>query len=123
MSQLKTGLIFSIFCAMLQGCYMDNAEDLYGVDCGVANTPAESISFENDILPILETNCAISGCHAAGNGGGRIELISQQKVTSAIVNNDLKKRVVEGSMPPGGVLSTCDKESLILWIDHNFPTI
>jgi len=123
MKYVRLGLVLSGVVMLMQGCYMDNAEDLYGASCGIASIPAEAILFEEDIRPIIEANCSISGCHAEGNGTGRVELIDRQKVSAAIEFNDLKGRIVNRSMPLGGELSSCDEEALLLWIDHNFPTI
>ncbi|HET8963113.1 MAG TPA: hypothetical protein VFM99_04405 [Chitinophagales bacterium] len=57
-------LIAMLFFGMsfFQSCYYDNAEELLGTQtCDTA-----AISFSQDVVPILETNCY--ACHSLANG-------------------------------------------------------
>lgn len=57
-------LIYSITLSALHvACTNDNEEDLFGeMECGT-----EVVSFQQDIQPIINTNCAIPGCHVSGS--------------------------------------------------------
>jgi hypothetical protein len=59
-------LFLSISILGISGCYYDNEEDLYPN----TNLPCDSVSvsFKNDIDPILQAKCV--GCHNANNPGG-----------------------------------------------------
>lgn len=70
-----------------------------------------TLSFSKDIQPIINSNCAISGCH---NGSAKPNLTSYSNVkaeTSAI-----KSEVSSGSMPKGRTMSAADKDALLCWI-------
>ena len=59
----KILIVFSLVA--LLGCTSDNFEEFYNIndECSELGT-----SFQNDIQPIISTNCAISGCHVTGTG-------------------------------------------------------
>lgn len=107
-----------------EGCYYDNAKDLYPIDTIYVNDSLlDSTASYNyaDVQSILSTNCATSGCHAAGNGAGRQPLSTFNEVKTCIESFTLKTRVENGSMPPGGSMSTTDKNKLIDWINQGYP--
>lgn len=118
---IRNAMMLALVGVMLQSCYKDNGEDLYGLDGQCAEPATQTYYFSEDVQPVFATNCAVSGCHAAGNGGGRVELVGHEKVASAIDNNDLRRRIAEGSMPPSGDLAPCDKQAILSWIDQNYP--
>jgi len=107
--------------AILGGCYYDNAEDLYGVDDQCAEPATQVYKWGDDVRPVVLANCATSGCHQAGNGGGRQVLESDEDMKNAFENYDLRRRVEEGSMPPSGSFAPCDKQAILSWIEQNFP--
>lgn len=45
------------------GCYYDNREELYPVGPGSCDTL--DMSFQKDIKPIMDKQCATAGCHAS----------------------------------------------------------
>ena len=107
---------------MMDGCYYDNAKDLYPSDTlFIDSLDTVTYSWSSDVQPVINTNCAVSGCHAAGNGSGRQPLSTYDEVKNAIENYSLYTRVESGSMPPGGNLSTTDKNAILGWIDQNYP--
>jgi hypothetical protein len=118
-----------LFAAMIvvtifsEGCYYDNAKDLYPIDTIYVNDSLldSTASYTyTDVRSILSTNCATSGCHAAGNGAGWQPLSTYDEVKTAIESFSLKTRVENGSMPPGGSISETDKIKLIDWIDQGY---
>ena len=65
----------------LSGCYYDTAELLYpgGMDCsGVAP------SYSTTIAPLIQSKCAMGGCHSAGvtNRGGPLTNYNENKATA-----------------------------------------
>jgi hypothetical protein len=76
------------------GCAYDNAEDLYGKpDCG-----PESVSFSNNIAPLISGNCAISGCHVDGLQLPTLENYQQISQNAQAI----KTKTGNGTMPPAG---------------------
>lgn len=91
--------------------------------------PVATVSYSEDIEPILSESCALTGCHAANPSGG-LDLRSYDtfKVGGAsgdafIVGDGEGSRVVQlienGSMPLGGTPLTADQIQLFIdWIDE-----
>jgi hypothetical protein len=105
-------LIFIMSGSLLNGCYYDNAEELYpgSLNCDVSN-----LSYDLVIKPIIDSNCAISGCHVSGTG--RKDLSTYQGVKDVVDDGRLNQNVVvEKTMPPSGALSTCNIAKIEAWI-------
>ena len=82
------------------------------------------ISFQNEILPILEGNCALAGCHVAGGAAG-LDLTgydSFEKSGTFVPGNAKKSRVITridgGGMPPAGPLDDDLIDLVKDWIDE-----
>ena len=79
----KSKLLFFVIIVLsgylLNGCYYDNAEELYpgSLNCDVSN-----LSYDLVIKPIIDSNCAISGCHVSGTG--RKDLSTYQGVKDVV---------------------------------------
>jgi hypothetical protein len=77
---------------------------------------AARISYANDIRPILDTNCQISGCH--GSNGGIPSWATYETVSANAAK--IKTRTGNGSMPPisSGKDLTADQIQMIAsWVD------
>ncbi|MAC94992.1 MAG: hypothetical protein CMC96_05790 [Flavobacteriales bacterium] len=99
------------------GCYYDNEEELYGgTPCNVV-----SVSFSKDIMPLIQTECAISGCHVQGGAGNGV-FENYQNIKSKVDNGSLNNRVlVQRDMPPSSPLSNCQIEFIEEWIKQGAP--
>ena len=82
------------------------------------------ISFENDIFPILEENCALAGCHVAGGAAG-LDLTGYDSFekSGAFVPGNAKKslviiRIDGGGMPPAGPLDDDLVDMVKDWINE-----
>jgi len=82
------------------------------------------ISFQNDILPILEENCALAGCHVAGGAAG-LDLTGYDSFekSGAFVPGNARKslviiRINGGGMPPAGPLDDDLIDLVKDWIDE-----
>lgn len=98
-------------------CYYDNEEELYGgTPCNVF-----TVSFSADIMPLIQTECAISGCHVQGGAGSGI-FDNYQNVKAKVDNGSLSNRViVQRDMPPSGPLSNCQIAYIEEWIKQGAP--
>jgi hypothetical protein len=85
------------------------------VDCNTVSNKA----FAADVNPIIQSTCAISGCHASGSTNGPGALTSYTEIFNARTN--IRSAVSSGRMPQTGSLSTSQKNSIICWIDGGAP--
>lgn len=74
-------------------------------------------SWVNDILPIMEKNCAISGCH---NGVSRSN--NFREYASAKANaKTIKSKTQDRSMPFDGALTQNQIDLIACWVDDGAP--
>ena len=112
-------VIAAVAVVLATACYYDNEEDLYqftNTGCDTTN-----VSFKNDIEPILQGNCSISGCHVAGGGGPGI-FTNYAGVMEKVNNGTIRNRVlVQKDMPPGAPLTDCQLNLIRAWLDAGAP--
>lgn len=108
------------FTGLKTGTYAITIKD--NTDCAVAlyvtvprrNTGA---SWTNDILPILKTSCAISGCH-----DGKTRFNYRDYQTAKRDAAQIKARTEDGSMPFDGTPLPQNQIDLIAcWVDDGAP--
>ncbi len=105
----------AIGITLMQSCYYDVEEELYP-DLGTCNT--EALTYENGIKPLIDNNCATSGCHLPGQQPPALSTF--QEVSGSI--SRLNVRAVEDkTMPPSGPLSNCSIDQLRVWIAAGAP--
>ncbi len=92
-----------------------------------SNCDPDTVYFENDVFPILISNCAISGCHDAITHEEGINLSSYTKVMSSGIMKpsdpydseffEVVNETGEDRMPPSPLLPLTDEEIalIILW--------
>jgi len=72
-----------------------------------------SVSFDDTIKPIIESNCAISGCH---NGSQEPDLRSYAEI---IRNKEsIKTRTSDRSMPLGRTLTQTQIDAISCWVQQ-----
>ena len=92
----------------LSSCYYDNEEYLYGIpEC------ADSVSFKNDVQPIISSSCASSACH----GADQDPLLTDYSSISAKADR-IQFRTGNGTMPPSGPLSADDIQTIKCWVEQ-----
>jgi hypothetical protein len=91
----------------------------------------DSVYFENDVLPLIVSNCAMSGCHDANTAAEGVILNSYENIMATgevragrpsnseiyekIVDNDLDDRMPP---PPASALSSTQIALIRDWIDQ-----
>lgn len=112
MDKLMQALKFMVLIA-LSACYYDSEEELYpNQTCDTSD-----ITFQAVIKPIVDANCALSGCHVPGTG--RVDYTTYQGIKIVADDGRLRQRVViERTMPPSGPLSACDRSKIEIWLDQ-----
>ena len=78
-----------------------------------SSTPAK---FSADVNPIIQSNCATSGCHGSGSSNGPGPLLTFDQIRNAAAS--IKSAVVSKSMPLGGTLSNAQIQSISCWVDN-----
>lgn len=114
--KMKSILSVLIFFTLLvvTACTYENEEELFGkVDPDSGSEPDE-VSLTNDIVPIMNSDCAIPFCHVAG------EQFPNLSVKANIISNasSIKSRTQSGNMPRGGTLSLAQKNLIKNWVDQ-----
>lgn len=83
------------------------------------------VYYVNDIQPILNSNCAYSGCHdnISHKEGVNLTSYSQVMSTGGVVagnpqGSKLYEKIVEGEMPPSGNFDSGMKQMIYDWISQ-----
>jgi uncharacterized membrane protein len=107
--------VFSIVCSLLLMVFSATScskkENSDNVGC--------TASFSADIQPVINTKCALSGCHNAGSTLG--DFTTYAGVKARADNGRLRRNVFELKImpPPTAVqLSEHEKEQLKCWLDN-----
>ncbi len=96
-----------------------------------SNCDPDTVYFENDIFPILISNCAISGCHDNESHEEGINLSSYVKVMSSDIidisdpwDSELIEKATENDAddimppPPMSPLTDAEIEMIVLWMEQ-----
>ena len=82
---------------------------------------SEDYSFAADIRPIIETKCAISGCHN-GDMGPDLNWTDfekfHQRAVSGLVTHRVTNRIMPPSFSPAGPLSREQINAIACWSDQ-----
>ncbi|UTW64212.1 c-type cytochrome [bacterium SCSIO 12741] len=86
------------------------------LDCGADVSAKVVLSYQSDVVPILQSKCII--CHTSG-GTGPGDFNDYNVVKDKIDNNNLRSLVNDDIMPKSGAtaLTAGEKETLLKWID------
>ncbi|MEO7393561.1 MAG: hypothetical protein ABIU11_01385 [Chitinophagaceae bacterium] len=114
---LLTIMTFSIF--ITTSCSKDSGSNNGGggtvLDCNNVSNKA----FAADVNPIIQSTCAVNGCHASGSFNGPGALTTYSQIFNA--RSIIRSSVASGSMPKNSSLSTSAKNSILCWIDSGAP--
>jgi len=119
--QWKKLLPFVLMAPVLSFCTNDNEEDLYS-NTPVVECKSTNISYNTDVKPILDLNCAFSGCHGAQSASGGINLSSPesiQQISAELIINSINHAPNAYAMPPTGQkLSNCNIQLITNWLNE-----
>jgi hypothetical protein len=102
------------FLNLTSGDYTVTAKDASGCEVISPVKVSAGTSLEDEVMPILVANCAISGCH---DGKGSTSNWSNK---SSVISNasNIKRRTGNKEMPPGGRTITADEiQTIACWVD------
>jgi len=106
----------NIFSGLGPGDYTALVTDDDGCETSLTVTVTTGVSFDNTIKAIIDTNCAVSGCHN-GDDGAIPNWTSLSTIQANAAN--IKTRTSDGSMPPAGRtdLTTEQIQQIACWVD------
>ena len=96
-------------------CSKSGGGGVSSVDCNTVTNKA----FAADVNPIIQSSCAITGCHEAGSVNGVGPLTNYNQIFTN--RNAIQSAVSTGTMPKTGSLSASQKNSILCWIQSGAP--
>ncbi len=91
----------------------------------VAPTPVpvntcDSVKYSVEIKPILDAQCATSGCHSGSFPAGGVDLATYANAKVQALNGRIKARAIDngGGMPAAGQIPQSQKDLLKCWINN-----
>lgn len=119
--KLKTGIL--LFTGILTlGLFYSCAHEATGV------SEIKELSFECEVLPIFQNNCAISGCHNSSDREAELDFSNYDGIIKAVTPNEPKNSEIYNvitdmwfnTMPPSphNVLSKEQRTKIAVWIEQ-----
>lgn len=110
-------ITFSLTLLLTWSC----SKDTTSATCDTA-----SMSYANNIAPIMSSSCATSGCHTTSSKAGGYDLSNWAGVKASVTAGRLYGSIAQSSgfksMPQGGSkLSDCNIAKIKSWIDAGAP--
>lgn len=120
MKKLNIYIGFILLMGMLvTGCYRDVILPDAKVD---PDGPPQNVSFATDIAPMVNTKCAIAGCHVSGShkpymtlGGSYLEIVNGGFVNTLIPKQSILYQKINGEMQQY-IPSAVDRQKIYDWI-------
>lgn len=99
----------------LQGCVDHNFGQPFEVDC----SDTETISYSQDVVPIINTKCALSGCHDGLSGIPDWTQLGNLQDRGSEVQRRITLPLTDGSkMPRVGSITEEQRQILYCWIEQ-----
>jgi hypothetical protein len=108
----------------LTGCYKDIILPDAAVD---PDGPPQAVSFKNDVAPMVNAKCALSGCHVSGghqpymstdisylqivNGGFVNTIVPKESIIYKMINGEMQQYIPSAS----------DRQKIYDWIRNGAP--
>lgn len=111
---MKFYLTRFLFAIIIIGSCTSESEEVQDM---IDNTDCSVISFSSDIQPIIQNNCAVSGCHVSNTS--QADFTKNEIIESNA--NSIKSRTSNGTMPPPGSGLTLSKkqiDAIACWVDN-----
>ena len=128
MSAMKRPVILTILSIgiviALAGCYKDIIKPELASD---PDGPPQQVSYKNELAPLFNTDCALSGCHVSGAHKPYMttDVSYLQIVNGGFVNIDFPKESILYKMINGEmgqyIQSASDKQKVYDWIRNGAP--
>jgi len=117
------GIFFTVAVG-LTGCYHDVILPDTVID---PDGPPQAVSFKTDIAPMVNTKCALSGCHVSGarkpfmaSGIAYQEIANGGFVNTVIPKESIIYKMINGEMQQY-IPSVSDRQKIYDWIRNGAP--
>ncbi len=126
---IKTTRYFFLTLFFLAACTYEKIEPVKTCEL------PETVSFKNDVLPILHANCSTVGCHSGASpeaGFNLADSVAYKELTHpgsgyvdtlnpsfSILYVQMKSTSIP--MPPSGNLENCKLQLILKWIQQKAP--
>jgi len=119
---MKKIFLIALMASGLMGCFYDKSEELYPPPNFCDST---NVTYSNHLKPIMENQCALSGCHLTQFPSGW-DLSSYEGLKTVAENGRLLPAIMHsGSSPqmPKGLqkLDDCTIAKFVNWVNNNVP--
>ncbi|MEX2512197.1 MAG: 2-polyprenyl-6-methoxyphenol hydroxylase [Cyclobacteriaceae bacterium] len=107
-----SGLLLMLSFSFLS-CSSENEDDLLPEE----RCEEQPASLSGDVIPIINQNCAVSGCHVSGSN--RVNLSVKENILQYA--NQIRNFTQSGYMPRQGsglTLSDSEKETIFCWVEN-----
>jgi hypothetical protein len=103
----------NVITGLPRGKYNVFAKDSIGCEVTAQVQILTGISLDKDIMPLLASNCAVSGCHDGKSG-----IVDWTIKTNVISKASLiKQKTQDKSMPKGGSITDAEIQTIACWVD------
>jgi hypothetical protein len=109
---------------MATGCYKDVILPETVAD---PDGPPQSVSFKNQLEPLFNTKCALSGCHVSGahkpymtTGSSYLQIVNGGFVNTGIPKESILYKMINGEMREY-ISSATDRQLVYDWIRNGAP--
>jgi len=103
--------IIVIIMGLAISCKSDNEEERFGVSDFICDS---TVTFSSVIQPIINTSCAITGCHVPGTG--RANFLNFNEIQNNAAG--IKSRTQSRDMPRIGSLTQLQIDQIGCWVDE-----
>jgi len=119
------GALAVIFIGATSSCRHEIplTEEQIQVTGGAQTCSADTVYFQNKVLPLLNSGCAMSGCHDAASHKEGVNLTTYSTIYSTgrvlpgnPANSKLYKVIANNSMPTGTAFTQAQKDIIYKWI-------
>lgn len=104
------------FIYLLLACCSKKQAEEVKPDLPPAETPGTTISYASFVQPLLQSKCA--GCHAPGRSAAAFWTFNGYTSVNANADRIKNAVLVKKTMPPGGVITAAELQSLQTWFDQ-----
>lgn len=113
--------LFVMLTAFITGCAKDQGKLPASTQTPAPSPSAcDTVTYNKHIKPIIDANCALSGCHAGTTSNP--QLTSYALVKDRADAGRIKARVIDANPsqmpPPPGALTAAQKQLITCWLDN-----
>jgi cytochrome c553 len=119
-------IIFTATAAFIYSCSSKKGDTPNPANPNPVTCDTTNVTYAGTINPIVQQNCAVSGCHTNASQAGGYSYQTFAGLKSAVTNNRLLGAINHQSgfvpMPQSAAkLSDCDIQKITLWVAMGAP--